>query len=837
MEEIFIENASRLSPAKAKRIYTWEAIKLLRPVLLRNLKFMRNMSQLNMFQNYFKVSIRGLMKSPVNSFINILGLAFSIGICVFGYAFARWTLSTDQFHEHKNEVYMVTFKANRDGEKQLFGRSPRPLGEQMKQDFSQVQKMCRVEDRNVVVKHREEVYHQRMRYTDPEFLEMFTFPMKWGTASSLRDINSMVISETMSVKYFGEDNPLGQSMRVIFGPGIAKEFKITGVAREFPKALTIRFDFLINFENFRTTDPSYDFHDWGAFVNATFVQVAQPSDTAVLAAQMEKYRLLQNEAVKEDWAVSSFGLEPLATLHQRSEYIRDDISRSTKSNYVTIMFLVGISIFLLALASFNYINIAIVTATRRLKEIGLRKCIGANRRTIAVQFLAENLVLTFFALLVGIILAYTFFIPGFEALWSFNMDFSLLDPNLWIYLPLLLLTTSIVSGFYPSLYISRFQVVSIMKGSVVFGTKNVLTKILLGAQLIIASVFITSSIMFAQNNEYLNYRSWGYTKAGALYARVSDGAAFDKLSAVMMQESDVLAVSGSREHVGKAQVSTIIHLSDREYEVDRLAVDAKYLSVLEIPLKEGRNFLDHEGSDRKSVIVNETLARNMGWVAPIGQQFRIDSIQYEVIGMVSDFHSFSFDTRIKPLIFTLADKQDYRFLALKVTEGKEIDVYKKLEKNWAKLYPEIPFDGNLQEDVWGFFYEEIRIYTLVWRILASLTVTLAILGLYGMVRLNIEGRTKEFSVRKVLGAGLQSIIRSVARPYAILFLTTIAAGAPLGYMFGKWIIEFTHPYHMPITFSAVTFAVLVVILALVATVATQVVKVLRTNPVEGLKVE
>lgn len=837
MEEMFYENAARLSPGKARRIYTWDVIKLLRPVLMRNMTFIRNMSQLNMFQNYFKVSLRGLMKNPVNSFINIIGLSFAIGFCVFGYAFSRWTFSTDQFHEHKDEVFLVTFTANRDGAKQLFGRSPRPMGEMMRQDLPQVKKMCRVEDRRVVVKHHADVFHQRVRFTDPEFLEMFTFPMKWGTASSLHDVNSVIISATMAEKYFGEDNPLGQSLHIIFTSGVAKDFTISGVAQEFPKALTIRFDFLINFENFHTTEPSYDVHDWSAFVDATFVQLHHPNDTSIAREGLTTYVSLQREAVKEDWAISSFGLEPLAMLHQRSEYIRDDISRSSRGNYVSVMFLVGVSVFLLALASFNYINIAIVTATRRLKEIGLRKCIGASRRTIAVQFLAENVVISFFALLVGLLLAYAFFIPGFERLWSFNMGFRFSDPNLWVYLPLLLVITSIVSGFYPSLYISRFQVVTILKGSVVFGTKNRLTKVLLGLQLIMASIFITTSIMFAQNNDYLNHRSWGYNQENALYARIPDGVAYEKLQALMMQEPDVISISGSSDHIGKSYATTVLHLPDREYEADRLGVDARYLSTLEIPLKEGRDFKDHEGTDRKSAIVNELMARNMGWITPIGQQFRIDSVQYEVIGLVSDFHNLSFSTNIRPIIFTLADKQDFRYLTLQVKDGKEIDVYKKLEANWSKLYPEIPFDGNLQEDVWGFYYEEIKIYTLVWRVLATMAISLATLGLYGMVKLNIEGRTKEFSVRKILGAGLTQITGSIARPYTILFISTLALGAPLGFMFGKWIIEFAHPYHMPITFSGVSLAVLIVVIGLAATVSTQVSKVFRSNPVEGLKAE
>ena len=255
MEELFHDNAETLSLKKAKRIYTWEMLKLLRPVLIKNLGVLHNLNQYDMFKNYFKISTRGLMKNPLNSFINIFGLAVAIGLCVFFYAFARWTYSTDQFHEHKNEVYLTTFFVDREGTQQQYGTTPRPLGEMLKEDFSQIKSVCRIEDRNVVVKYEDNVFHERVRYADPTFLEMFTFPLKWGTSSSLADVNSIILSEKMSTKYFGDQNPVGLDILVKFNKDSGKAFKITGVAKEFPKARTIDFSFLINIENLRTSEP------------------------------------------------------------------------------------------------------------------------------------------------------------------------------------------------------------------------------------------------------------------------------------------------------------------------------------------------------------------------------------------------------------------------------------------------------------------------------------------------------------------------------------------------------------------------------------------------------
>jgi len=837
MEEIFQDNVEQLSLSKARRIYALEIFRLFRPILIKNLEVLRNLNQYGMFKNYFKISFRGLMKNPLNSFINVFGLATVIGLWVFAYAFANWTYSTDQFHEHKNEVYLTTFFANRDGSEQHYGQSPRPLGEMLKKDFAHIKKVCRVEDRNVVMKYKDNVFNERVRFTDPEFLEMLTFPLKWGTSGSLADVNSIILSEEMSIKYFGEENPIGQDFLMVFGKDRSKAFKVAGVAKEFPKSRTISFNFLVNFENLRTSEPDYDLHDWKSFVAATMIQVDSPSDLKAIEKGMDTYKKLQNEAVEEDWAISSFAFEPLATLHERSEYIKDDISRSSRSNYVSVIYILVIALLLLALACFNYINIAIVSAAKRLKEIGVRKSIGATRKTVVIQFLSENLVITSFALVIGLILGATFFIPGFEQLFDFSMDFRLTDTTLWIFLIGILLLTSIASGIYPSLYISRFQVVGIFKGSVKFGMKNPLTKVFLCVQLIVTCIFISSAVLFTQNSSYLAQRPWGYDKAETLYANVPDQAAYEQLHNLMVQDPDVLSISGSSHHVGKSKKATVLHFPDREYEVDRLSVDAKYFETMGMTLKEGRVFVDHENTDGQTVIVNELLVKNMAWENPIGQQFRIDSIQYEVIGVLNDFHSYSFDKAIQPTIFTVAPKQDYRYLSLKVRSGSESKTYKTLQARWVQLFPETPFQGGHQEDIWGFYFEEIGIQGLVWRVFTSIAVLLATLGLYGLMTLNIEGRAREFSIRKVLGAGLKNMAASITKPYTVLFTVALIIGAPLGYILPKLIISTAYTYHVPITFSSVTIGVGILITVLMVTVSTQIRKVLKGNPVDGLKVE
>ncbi len=843
MEEIFYENVERFSVHKAKRMYALEMIKLLRPNLIKNLEFVNYLMQYNIFKNYFTVSFRCLMRNPVNSFINVFGLAIAIGLCVFAYAFARWTYSTDQFHVNKEDVHLITFFANRDGTLQQYGQSPRPLSELLKQDFVQVQKTCRVEDRNVVVKYEDNVFHERIRFTDPEFLSMLTFPLKWGTSNSLHDLNSIVLSEKMSEKYFGEENPVDSDLLVKFDESQSKIFKVTGVAKAFPDAHTIDFDFLINIENMHIFDRNYDESEWSEFVDATLIQLSSSSDLKGVEQGMEKYRLLQNSAVDEDWSVTSFKLEPLATLHLNSGNIQNDISISSTSKTESIIFIFIICLIMLGLACFNYINIAIVTAVKRLKEIGVRKAIGASRNIVMMQFLTENVLITFLAMITGILLGKFVFIPWIENVIDSDMSFTLIDINLGFYLPTVLIFTAVASGLYPSLYISRFQVVRILKGSIRFGTKNHLTKIFLCIQLILACILITAGVMFTQNTEYMARRSWGYNKEQTFYLALPEQAAFEKLKPMLEQDPMINLISGSQHHLGKSHFKTVLRMANRQLEVDLMNVDARYFETMGLQMEAGRTFREDQESDKQTVVVNEEFAKTivgLGLSNPtkvIGQVFKVDSIQYEVIGIVKDFHSYSFFKKMNPAIFTLADKEAYRFMSLKIEPGNKFEAAKRIRANWASIYPETPFDGGFQEDVWGDYNEKLDEHASVWKAFASLAVILTSLGLYGLVSLNVSGRTKEFSIRKVLGANLKNLTGNVTRQYLMLFGIGLSIGAPISYFLIKALFDRIYVYHIPITYTGLMAAILILIFVLLITVSTQVKKIMKSNPVCGLKSE
>jgi hypothetical protein len=277
---------------------------------------------------------------------------------------------------------------------------------------------------------------------------------------------------------------------------------------------------------------------------------------------------------------------------------------------------------MLALACFNYINIAIVSAAKRLKEIAVRKVIGAHRLRVIVQFLTENIVVTFFALLVGVVLAAGIFLPWFVQFSGWPLELQLLDEKLWIFLIGLMFFTGIISGLYPAVYISKFETVRIFKGSMQFGKKNPLTKIFLGIQLVLACITITSAIVFIQNGSFQYNRSWGYNQKGSLYVAVHNQSAFEQMNAVMIQNPDVLLIAGSKDHLGKSASTSVVHLPpNTQYDVNEFSVDADYFETMGLELTEGRVFKNRSESDKQAVVVNELLVKNFKLTEPIVHVF------------------------------------------------------------------------------------------------------------------------------------------------------------------------------------------------------------------------
>jgi ABC-type antimicrobial peptide transport system permease subunit len=310
------------------------------------------------------------------------------------------------------------------------------------------------------------------------------------------------------------------------------------------------------------------------------------------------------------------------------------------------------------------------------------------------------------------------------------------------------------------------------------------------------------------------------------------------MHAAMLQNPNVLSASGSVDHLGKP-VSTVVmrKASCEQYEVQRFSVDANYFETMGLSLRDGRGFKTHSDNDKRVLVVNELFAKSIGLDHAIGQSFEIDSVTYDIVGILKDFHTKDFFSKAQPAIFTLAAEEDFRYLSLRVKNGSEAATNHALQAAWARLYPEIPFQGGQQEDVWSNYFVSVDRSETFNKVIASIAVLLASLGLYGLVTLNVSGRIKEFSIRKTLGAGAKNIASVIIRQYVLLTLAALLVGAPVSYIFTKAYLDMLFAYPMPMDYSGTAIALIILVLVLLAVIFTQIRKVLKFSPVNGLKAD
>jgi hypothetical protein len=408
---------------------------------------------------------------------------------------------------------------------------------------------------------------------------------------------------------------------------------------------------------------------------------------------------------------------------------------------------------------------------------------------------------------------------------------------LWIYLLAVLLVTGLVSGLYPAFYVSKFQSAAIFKGSVRIGKKNTLTKTILGFQLILSFLLIVCAVMFTQNHTYISQRSWGYNPIDMVYSAVPDATAFRQLKAAVSQNPEVISIEGSADQIGKPLDNVVLRSADRQYEIGKLAVGANYIQTAQLELLEGRGFIENHESDRNKIVVNESFLAATSSINPIGMKFKIDTAEYEIVGVVHDFHNDNFDSKIAPAILMLADEKDFRYLSVRTQIGMGQLANEDLQEKWSSLFPETPFIGGLQIDIWGPYFEKLAMHGNFFRTIAGLAILLAGLGIYGLVALNVSGRVREFSIRKVLGASIKSLGGSVVRQFVPLFLISLVAGAVLSYKAVALFFDFIYEYHIPMNGYGIAIALFLLVMVLLIAVVAQLNFISKSNPVAGLKTE
>jgi len=792
-----------------------------------------------MLWNYLKIGYRSILKHKKSSIINSLGLGIAFSTCLVLFTFMDRVLNMDKLHENSDRKYLIEHVIEDDGNERIFGDTPFALASTIKDDIPEVEAAIRMKYTQADFRYEDKVFSEQIIFADEGFFEMFTFDLLSGSKDVLKYKEKIAISKNIAKKFFGEEEPLGKQVSILFSID-GKEYKETyiigAVADDFDYMTTVRFHIVIPIEN-RQNFGLFDDGDWANKTNATFIELQSPDQVQSVLQQLNGYIALQNEA-NPDQNITHFLLDPLP---------RQSLDAHGKENMISYnaplfarVFFSIIAFFILLLAVFNYVNISVVSATSRLKEIGLRKTIGGTRKQLIIQFLAENTILCFIALIFGYLLTVGFTLPGFNTIVGGSspliLDFT--NPRLWIYIVSLFLLVSVGSASYPAFFISGFRPIQIFRGDLKISTKNYFAKTLMVIQFIISFITISIAVVFVLNVKYGQQRDWGYDKEQTIVVPLVSSDQYSELKDVFAQNSDIKSISGSKNHMGYWTEEGAIVYNNEKILSKKIMAGYNYLDVIGVRLKEGRFFEDNSMTDMtESIVANEALINQLNLDEPIGARILLDEKAYYIIGVTEDFHYLDFSHEIKPIFFKLAKEEDFNFVALRTYPGRAAETEEFAEKTWKKMYPDNTYDGFFQSESFDLYFKESKSISNLMKGIAGLAVLISSMGLFGLVSLYISKRMKEFSIRKVMGASVRELSYQVSKGFIWVMIIASILGAPLAFLMSNSLINSIYTYHLKMNAIPFIFTAGILLLTALITVSTQIVKAIGVNPADQLRNE
>lgn len=791
-----------------------------------------------MLKNFLKITFRNFRQNKSYVLINLIGLGLSLACCIVAYLNWKYSATYDQNHLNHERIYKVQIYKKVQDENFAYGISPLPLGKNIEEQVSGITHTSRYNTTGLVIKKDLKVFNQNCAVADEDFFEMFTFPFKYGNKEAFLDRSKIILSAYTSETYFGDSDPTGEIVTVVMEDGRTVPFTIGGVLEPIPQNSSISFNAITHFDNFLKIR-NLENNDWGTFVGATFVMTEGFEFPQNLLDEINsEYVEIQNSA-REDFKISSYHAIKLTNLGSIAENLRANWLNQPPPKAAADVPIIMAALMLL-IACFNFTNTSIAISSKRLKEIGIRKVMGSNRKQLIFQFMGENLVLALLSMVAAIGFA-TYLVPAYGAMWDFiSLELDLVsDPEIYLFLAGLLLITSLIAGGYPSLYISGFQPVNILRGSLKLGGSNLFSRILLGVQYMLTIVALISALAFANNATYQNSRDMGFEKENIIGVRVEDQSEYEKYSNLVAQMPEVAEMVGTTHHIGWWTYGRTLRTPEVEIEAEMMALSLGYKDLMNLQMVEGRYFNSdlYDFDKENSIIVNEAMVKEMGWEEPLGKVVSMDdSTRLTVVGVMEDFYMWGFFNPVSPFGFRLADKDANNFVVVK-GDVKPTELYDLLEEKWYEIAPNTPFNAEfVNQSLAEMDYVNKNIMKM-FQFLGLLALVLSSIGLYTLVSLNIIKRIKEIGVRKVLGASISQILVLINAQFFWLLLIFTMLGAGLAYFTIDALMSMIFHVYLAADYFTVLAPFFTLLIIAVGLASFRIYQAATKNPVDSLRYE
>lgn len=847
LEEVFHEIGRERGYSKARRWYWRQCVNSFPEYLLYLLSW-----GIVLFKNYLKTALRNIARQKTHSLVNILGLSLALASCILIYLFIADELSYDRFHEKADAIYAVVCRNEFHDESVVVGTAA--MGPVMEEYFPEIEHAVRMNTMNqATVRYKDKIFNEYPVFTDPTFFNVFSFPLIYGDPETvLLSKNSVVLTRKVAHKYFGNARPIGRTLTMIFGE-LKKEFIVSGISQDVPENSTIEFDILLNVNNLSDIrGPDY-LTSWGWFDTEIYVLLRESSTPDKINRRFPLFvkqyfqKTLEQMRSSGSWKgegdVISFSLQNIKSLHLNT-VLRGVGAADIKSSAI----LAGIAFLILSIACINFINLSIGRASGRAREIGMRKILGAYRKQLIHQFWTESLVLTFLAMLAGLLIAFLF-LPVFNqfAVKNLNMDSFLKTINLLVF-SIILITVGIVSGSFPALVMSGFHPVEILKGKLKIGRKTLLTKSLIVVQFSLSIFLMIATLTMARQIKSMQQKGLGFDKEGVVAIRMQESnwqqgqkseALLDRFRERLSGHSAIQNISGCTMTFDRMLVMNHIRIKGKTYDVFYNKVYYDFLETMGIKLADGRDFSREFSTDKSAVIVNQKFVRQYEIEEPLAEAIwdaYDDSTPLRIIGVVEDYHFRSLQHEIKPIILHIDPSYTVSNLLVRISLENTSETIKLLEETWKEIQPDKPFLFSFVDEEIEAAYKRQKRWSAIVRHSSILAVLITCMGIFALTSLTISRRVKEIGIRKVLGAGIIQIANMIYKEFILLVvIANVIAWPAAYYVMNRWLQGFAYRMTLdPGLFFLAGFLTLIVALATVSYLA---VKAALANPVDSLRTE
>jgi putative ABC transport system permease protein len=785
-----------------------------------------------MIRNYFKVAVRNLRSGGWYSALNIGGLAMVLAVSLLLFRWVQDELSFDRFHADAQRIFQVNTHFGKGEDEYTSTSTPGPVAVTALREVPEVKSAVRIGDYpSATFRANNKTFTEKdnLAYTDGNFIEFFDgFKVLHGNKQALFPApNAVVLSERLARKFFGTADAIGKTITNIESN---TTFTVNAVLEDAPDNSSFRYDIYVNLAILKTLDPQKGGRpvdeNWDDYGFGTYVKLAARADPSVVA---KKLTSIQAKTRNDATDPSDFSLQPLSEIHLRAVEGNDSAEKQ-------VGMMGAVALLLLSIGCINYVNLTTARATRRSKEIGIRKVVGALSRQLAIQLLVESMLTLGLSLILSIGLLQGI-LPFYASITGKSGHFSLIDPNVWQILLGTLTFCLILAGIYPAFLISGFNPIQALKGRSSRVSGALLRKSLVAAQFALATMLIVGTFVIGSQMRFIRDRDPGFDRK---HTFTFDGRTFTpQIKQALSGESSILGVSTSTDTPVNVLTGTIStdwdgKTRNRTLIMAQLNVDKDFVPNFKLKLIAGRNFRGTK-ADSTAIILNQTALKQTAIRDPIGKRFKLNNTEGTIIGIVKDFNITSIREPIMPLVINSLPSQHYK-VHVHTTAQLAPTAIKKARQLWKQYMPAYPFEYAFLDADYNALYRHEERTGQLFNFFAGIAMVISCLGLLGLTAYTAEQRTKEIGIRKVLGATVLNITTLLSMDFMKLVVIAIMIASPVAWLaMDQWLRDFA--YKVEIQWWTFMLAGLVLTITALFTICFQSVKAAMVNPIQSIKAE